>query len=70
MPAGSPVNPLPGGMKEPATAASLENLDMHALMNAEGPIVKCVVLKSDGTTEEQTVDMVRTIYECSKPTDR
>jgi hypothetical protein len=63
MPAGSPMN-MPSSIAGSATAASLENVDIHALMDAEGPIVKCVILKSDGSTEEQTVDMVR-VYLCN-----
>lgn len=30
---------------------------LNAVMSAEGPVVQCVILRSDGTSEEQTVDM-------------
>ncbi|KAF0697904.1 Aste57867_11436 [Aphanomyces stellatus] len=35
----------------------LKGVDIQAIMNAKGPVVKCVLLKADGAIEEVTVDM-------------
>ncbi|RHZ29314.1 hypothetical protein DYB37_011596 [Aphanomyces astaci] len=34
-----------------------QGVNIQSIMNAEGPVVKCVLLKADGSIEEVTVDM-------------
>ncbi|CAK4073217.1 unnamed protein product [Aphanomyces euteiches] len=35
----------------------LKGVNIQSIMNAEGPVVKCVLLKADGAIEQVTVDM-------------
>ena len=52
-----------GSSSSAASASNLSGVDIHALLDATLPVVKCVLLKCDGTMEEKDVDMV-CIYLC------
>ena len=40
-----------------SSAATFDDFDMTAIMDATGPVVPCVILLADGTTSEQTLDL-------------
>lgn len=46
-----------GSSSSAASASNLSGVDIHALLDATLPVVKCVLLKCDGTMEEKDVDM-------------
>eukprot|EP00939_MAST-03C_sp_MAST-3C-sp1_P000101 g101.t1 len=45
------------GSKEVSAESALGSIDITKIMNSDGPVCKCVVLRTDGTAEEVDVDM-------------
>ncbi|ETV93162.1 hypothetical protein, variant [Aphanomyces invadans] len=51
------ADPAADASSKKTKADLLQGVNIQAIMNAEGPVVQCVLLKADGTMEQVTVDM-------------
>jgi hypothetical protein len=53
--------------KDKATAmAALNDVNIQKLLESKGPVVKCVLLRADGSEEEMDVDMTPSLGKCQE----
>lgn len=53
-------------LAEAEALQTLQNVNIQKIMESKGPVVKCVLLKADGRTEELDVDMTPSLRSCQK----